>query len=79
MIYLRSTGCEKKVESKITNQKGSSISLSDFLSKKLHKSPVLPGVVPVRKLNYFSFGVHEMLEKKKKEFRLLKCIFVNYL
>ncbi|XP_016472524.1 uncharacterized protein LOC107794539 [Nicotiana tabacum] len=45
----QSTGCEKKVESKATNQKGSSISLSDFLSKKLHKSPVLPGVVPGNK------------------------------
>lgn len=45
----QSTGCEKKVESRGSNQKGSSISLSDFLSKKLHKSPVLPGVVPGNK------------------------------
>ncbi|XP_059287312.1 uncharacterized protein LOC132040673 [Lycium ferocissimum] len=45
----QSTGCEKKVESKARNQKGSSISLSDFLSKKLHQSPVLPGVVPGNK------------------------------
>ncbi|KAM3337563.1 hypothetical protein P3S68_031888 [Capsicum galapagoense] len=47
----QSTGCKKKVESKAANQKGSSISLSDFLSKKLHKSPVLPGVVPGKKFS----------------------------
>ncbi|XP_055822118.1 uncharacterized protein LOC129890624 [Solanum dulcamara] len=45
----QSTGCEKKLDSRGSNQKGSSISLSDFLSKKLHKSPVLPGVVPGNK------------------------------
>ncbi|CAN4095711.1 unnamed protein product [Withania somnifera] len=45
----QSIGCEKKVEKRASNQKGSSISLSDFLSKKLHKSPVLPGVVPGNK------------------------------
>lgn len=55
---LRSTGCEKKVEIRGSNQKGSSISLSDFLSKKLHRSPVLPGVVPVSKLNCLSSVSH---------------------
>ncbi|KAK4354888.1 hypothetical protein RND71_027082 [Anisodus tanguticus] len=63
----QSTGCEKKVESKAPNQKGSNISLSDFLSKKLHKSPVLPGVVPGNKkiLVPASKSVNEKINRSK--------------
>ncbi|KAL7081356.1 hypothetical protein ACP275_14G035200 [Erythranthe tilingii] len=44
----RSSDCKKNVEIKAPTQKGSQLSFSDFLNKKLHRGSVLPSSVQVK-------------------------------
>ncbi|KAL3812361.1 hypothetical protein ACJIZ3_013629 [Penstemon smallii] len=50
----QSSDCNKNVEIKDPTKKGSHLSLSDFLNRKLHKNPVLPTSVPGKKVPFTS-------------------------
>ncbi|KAL0368568.1 UNVERIFIED_CONTAM: hypothetical protein Scaly_1075700 [Sesamum calycinum] len=50
----RSSDCEKNLVTKAPSQKGSHLSLSDFLNRSLHRSSVLPSSVQGKELRFSS-------------------------
>ncbi|KAK4388030.1 hypothetical protein Sango_2409600 [Sesamum angolense] len=50
----RSSDCEKNLVTKAPSQKGSHLSLSDFLNRSLHRSSVLPSSVQGKELHFSS-------------------------